>query len=412
MLQKSLSIDGAYCMNPAMLKVKETCPLPLSFASQSGLTSEDLAIIEAEIGSKQLSANQIRKKLDNAKKAKHEDYKYQYNLDIKEFKAGKKEIETAFSKMNAELFEILDPNAQAVGYIHGFAMSEPTQKDRFLKSWAKLEEKYAAKASADANLLRSNLMNATDANGWPALMGIHQTCLTQLSQIPFIGTDGIQAVDAFGIPKTHRPEENDLCNWLLRAISDPHLDPIKWKYPLDHTYTYERMVREIEMVYKSNPEWAYKAPTKVLAAQQHFPNSKRSSEIAGLNSCYRCHRPGHFANKCSSTVCAACNQKLPPPDIRHVCPAPATKQSGGNGRGNRLRSDRGAASRKAPVAQKGGHTAPTAQGSPPIPAVGSPSPNRWDQKRIKIDSNWSDMTPEEIGVQVKAALAKNTSKQA
>jgi hypothetical protein len=96
-----------------------------------------------------------------------------FKADTQEWRTGQKEIKDSFSKMNAELSLRLNPDSE-------FAISEVSQRDRYQKSWRRLEEKYAAKASADVDALRSKISKTTDHKGWKPFMGTDSSCINQL----------------------------------------------------------------------------------------------------------------------------------------------------------------------------------------------------------------------------------------
>jgi hypothetical protein len=65
-------------------------------------------------------------------------------------------------------------------WIAEFAIPEVSHRDRYQKSWRRLEEKYAAKASADVDALRSKISKTTDHKGWKPFMGTDSSCINQL----------------------------------------------------------------------------------------------------------------------------------------------------------------------------------------------------------------------------------------
>jgi hypothetical protein len=80
-----------------------------------------------------------------------------FKADTKEWRTGQKEIIDSFSEMNAELSLRLNHDSKAAGWIAEFTVSEVSHRDRYQKGWRRLEEKYAAKASADVDTLRSKI---------------------------------------------------------------------------------------------------------------------------------------------------------------------------------------------------------------------------------------------------------------
>jgi hypothetical protein len=128
----------------------------------NALISEVYELIEISIGKKTVSVQKMRGLIKKVHREKVISRAEAFKADTKEKRNGRKKIMDSFSEMNAELSLRLNHDSEAAGWIAEFAVSEVSQRDRYQKSWRRLEEKYAAKASADMDTLRSKISKATD----------------------------------------------------------------------------------------------------------------------------------------------------------------------------------------------------------------------------------------------------------
>ena len=326
----------------------------------------------------------MRRLVKEAKREKRTTAEEAYKADVKEWRAGKKEINNAFSKMNAELSLRLNPDSEAAGWIAEYAISEVSQQERYQKSWKRLEEKYAAKALADVDALRFKIASATDLKGWKALMGIYSSCRNQLKNIVKYSAEGLPCGD-------NSPTNTELRVWILKAMSNPNLNQIKVNAALDEhgtKYTFDDIVRDVSLVLKANPAWDIGSDT-VLALSAKVSVIKRRSDFdVSTMECNRCHNIGHFANKCTASTCKRCGADLKVSKGRHYC---STNSPG----------EQPSSKKATPASRK---TSLRAKGSSSVDDVGGASGGK--QKTMKIKPSWGTMTSAEVGEEIKAFMAK------
>jgi hypothetical protein len=385
MLTYALSITAGYCTNEKELAVKERHPVRLS----DTLSPEDFKVIEMTIGERTFSEEKMKKMRAKARREKRATADEVLKADVKEWRSGQKEIRDSFSKMNAELSLRLNPDSEAAGWIAEYVM-EASQQERYTKSWKRLEEKYAAKASADVETLRSKIASATDQKGWKALMGIYSSCVNQLKMITKHAADGQPCGD-------HGPSDSDLRVWILKAITNPRLSQVQVNAALDEhgtSYSYANIVHDVGLIFKAHPEWDISSET-VLAFSARTPAVKRrSDEDLPDVECYQCHRMGHYASSCKSDTCANCGVVLA--GGKHYC----TK---GKASSDQHKSKKKSTNpRRCSQRAKGG-TATTETGGAP-PGKGTSTA----QKTLRVKPTWGTMSAAELGEEVKAMLAKTS----
>ena len=391
----ALSITAGYCTNERELSLKECAPVRLS----ETLTQTEMDSVGESAGGRELTEIQWKRLIKKARMEKKQMVSDTYKADQKEWRAGRKEIHDAFSKMNAELSSRIHPDSEAAGWIEEFSASEVSQQVRYQKSWKKLEEKYAAKATADVDFLRAKIAAATDQKGWKPLMGIYSSCVNQLKNITRFTPEGLPCGD-------HSPPDSDLRVWILKAITNPHLDHIKVKAALDEhgtKYTYSHIVHEVGLIFKANAGWDMGSAESVLALSAKTILAKRSFEYdSSKPECFRCHRRGHFASKCSATSCVRCNVTFVAEgeksarEVRHECIN--IKDSDTNNPAN--------SKKKTDFSRRQKKKEKTSSTEVSTASKVSATPG---QKTFKMKPSWGGMSPTEIGEEVKAMLAKSSS---
>jgi hypothetical protein len=294
--------------------------------------------------------------------------------------------------MNAELSLRLNPDSEAAGWIAEYAISEASQQGRYQKSWKRLEEKYAAKASADVESLRFKIASASDQKGWKSLMGTYSSCINQLRMIVKYTADGQPCGD-------HAPSDSELRVWILKAITNTRLDQIKVQAALDEhgtRYTYANIVRDVDLILKAHPAWDIVSDT-VLAFSARMPAVKRrNDDDASPIECFRCHQMGHYASSCRSETCASCGATLTANGGKHHCPS-------GKASSDQHRSKKKTSKHRRSTQQAKGGTATTDAGGASLGKGTSAV-----QKTLRIKPSWGTMSASEIGEEVKAMMAKTS----
>jgi hypothetical protein len=381
----ALSITAGYCTNGKELAAKERLPIRLP----ESLSPEDYKVIESTIGERTISEGKMRTMIAKARREKTTTIAEAFKADLKEWRAGQKEIRDAFSKMNAELSLRLNPDSEAAGRIAEYE-TEASQQDRYQKSWKRLEEKYAAKASADVESLRSKIASATDQKGWKALMGTYSSSINQLKMIAKHTADGQPCGD-------HGPTDSDLRVWILKAITNPHLSQVQVKAALDEhgtCYSYANIVHDVGLIFKAQPQWDIGSETVLAFSVRTSAVKRRSEEEPSTVECFRCRRTGHYASSCKSETCVSCGAVLTA--AKHYC-------SKGKATGDQHRSKRRATNpRRGFQPAKGGNPMTDAGGA----SSGKGTPGV--QKTLRIKPSWGTISAVELGEEVKAMLAKTS----